>query len=293
MIDLPKLQQEIKRLLADEGIAAAIDRLLDQIPSFSSKYNDLISLEARLNDVNRQKVKGIIDQAELQLTYNQLRDLLLEFIDGLEEPDFEKAKEAPAPADQRQGSILYQIPETMQVQKETRCRVRIAFDEALLVKKIDLTKETTIQSIRISEIMNVEIVDPSEEPAFSIRSFTSSEQFIDTDDFSEWLFFVKPLKEGEYPLMLRVSVIEERGGKERRRDIVLEERVQIVAEAVKEEGTGFKKSDHVLSMGDVPAAPEPAADLPGSTRSVFEPQVEVFEPDTKLIRRPEKGSAGS
>jgi hypothetical protein len=286
MIDLSKLQQEIKLLLADEGLATALDRLLQKIPSFSSKYNDLISLESRLNDVNRQKVKGIISQSELQLIYNQLRDLLLEFVDGLKEKDFEQPVAAPAPTDPRQGSILYQIPETMQVQKETRCRVRIAYDKEVIVKNLDLTLETTIQSIRISEIMNVEIVDPSEEPAFAIRTFSSSEQFIDTDDFTEWLFFVKPLKEGEYPLMLRVSVIEEKGGKERRRDIVLEEQVQIIAETVKEEETSFKKSEHLLSMGSDPAAPElvnpEPVDLPGSTRGILEgPQVEIFGPGSE------------
>ncbi|MBK7409136.1 MAG: SUMF1/EgtB/PvdO family nonheme iron enzyme [Saprospirales bacterium] len=95
--------------------------------------------------------------------------------------------------------------------------------------------------------MEVELIDSAEPPAFAIRTFNREEQFIEKDEYTEWIFFVRPLREGQFPLLLRVSVIEKIGEKERVRDIVLEETVVIVAETVEETAdVSFKASGYVV-----------------------------------------------
>jgi hypothetical protein len=94
-----------------------------------------------------------------------------------------------------------------------------------------MTDDTVIKSIRIAEVMEVELQDRNEEPAFEITTLNSKEQFVDEDYYSEWIFYVKPIRGGEHQLTLVVSVLEEVRGKERRRDVILEEVVTIVADA--------------------------------------------------------------
>jgi|GEM_PF-758508 len=152
----------------------------------------------------------------------------------------------------QRGSILYNVPETMELDRDTRCEVRIAFDKATLTKDLEMTEAMVIKDIRISNLMGVELMDPSigEDKPFSIRQITESEQFIDSDDYTQWIFYVKALKEGEYPLILKVTVIEFFMGKERKREIVLEETVKIVtrlAEQIKAVA-GYKAADYFFSI---------------------------------------------
>ena len=138
----------------------------------------------------------------------------------------------------------------MEVQKETRCRVRIAYETATLLENIELTKDTLLRDVRISEVMQAELIDPSQDAAFVIRTFNRAEQFIEKDDYTEWTFFVKPLRQGSFPLLLRISVIEKIGEKERVRDIVLEETVVIVAELDNVFEPVFKESGYVVKENE-------------------------------------------
>ena len=132
----------------------------------------------------------------------------------------------------RTGPVLYEIPGTMRLQEESKCLVRIAYEEAVIVEDIMLTENTVIKDIRISDVMQVELMDTNPNAPFSIRTISRKEQFIDSDKFTEWIFFVKPLKEGKYPLTIKVAVIEMIHGREAYREVVLEEEIEIVTEQV-------------------------------------------------------------
>ncbi|MEY4933660.1 MAG: hypothetical protein RIS64_19 [Bacteroidota bacterium] len=134
----------------------------------------------------------------------------------------------------KQGTILYDVPNKMQLLQEAKCVVRIAFDEVMAKLDYKITQDTELKTMRVSNVMNVELFDASQQ-AFEIRSINAKQQFIDRDYFTQWLFFVKPLKEGNYTLLLKVTLIEEINGQERPREIVLEETVSIVANLPKPE----------------------------------------------------------
>lgn len=253
MLDLNELKPGLKNILIEDGLGPALKRLKAALPEGSKAYNELILLEADLKDANLKKVRGSISQEDLDVKYNQLRERFLELLESLEESDLNPAaggKEA------KHGSLLYQIPGKMELEKEARCRVRIAFDEATLLEDLELTADTRIKEVRIAEVMEVELIDPAEVPAFSIRTFNRQEQFVEKEEYTEWIFFVKPLREGRFPLLLRVSVIEMVGEKERVRDIVLEETVVIVSEQVDDAAADTFKSSGYTVGGPEPIAPQ-------------------------------------
>ena len=146
------------------------------------------------------------------------------------------------------GSILYQIPDKMELEQDTKCVVRIAFDPTSLRKELAISEEATIKAIRVSQLMEVELLDPLTADNFQIRAINEPEQIIDKQGFTQWLFYVKAKKEGRFPLFLKVTVIELVYGKERKKEIVLEETVHVVA-ALKEPLTGaFKDAGYALSF---------------------------------------------
>lgn len=129
----------------------------------------------------------------------------------------------------KRGNILYNIPATMELERDTRCEVRIAFDKETLLQDLDITDDVVVKDIRISNLMEVDLICPfKDEAPFSVRRISSQEQFIDEDDYTQWIFYVKALKAGKFPLILKVTVVEVIHGKERKREIVLEEMVEIV-----------------------------------------------------------------
>ncbi len=236
MKDLAQNKVFYKTLIASDGIAVTIKHLKDFIPSASSKYEDLLLIEARQNETNKKRLRDVLSDQELQIAYNKIREDLMVLIDGLVPEDFDTSQASSRHSGSkkaRRGHILHRIPSKMQCTKETRCVVRIALDEDTIIENIDWDEHVKLESVRVSDLMQVELIDPSEEQPFSIRTISTPEQFIDEDDYTEWQFFIKPLKAGTFPLVLKVAVIELVYGKERKREIVLEQTVNIVTEEAK------------------------------------------------------------
>lgn len=155
------------------------------------------------------------------------------------------------PLKAKQGNILYNIPNQMTVGKETKCVVRVAFSEVLVRQGADIQSDTVIKNIRVSNVMSAELMD-IEGKAFSIRGINSIEQFVDADIATEWIFYVKGLLRGVHRLLLKVSVTEEINGRERVREIVLEEIVTVseVPEVRKPtQQVAFKTADYAFSLG--------------------------------------------
>lgn len=125
------------------------------------------------------------------------------------------------------GKVLYHIPELMQIQEWTRCIVRLAWDELLLTQNLRIPEEEKIiDDIRLGEVMQVCIEEGRDENAFEIKSLSSTEQVILSDDYTEWLFDVKAKREGTFTLVLRVTLLQiVEGFGERKKDIVLERNV--------------------------------------------------------------------
>ncbi len=199
------------------------------------------------NDI--QKLKNLLEQNQIAELFEELDKLKIadlrlerlknEFILGKTDVDFfdrlrvfinellEKGLET-----QKKGEILYQIPTAMQIDKASKCIIRIAISQEALIKGLKLTSDIHLDTIRLAKIMEVGLVEPPFEQNFEIRLVSQPEQVIDfeIDEFTEWLFYVKPLHEGNHTLLLKVAVIEVINQKERKKEIVLEKEVNVVAE---------------------------------------------------------------
>lgn len=266
MKNINDIRRELRDLIV-EGIPETVKALKAVLPPNSARYQDLLLIEGRLKEANISALRGTLSNDELQLAYNQIRASLLDLINELTEADLQDAPPSVAePPKARSGNILYRIPDAMQLNHEHKCIVRIAVNEELLLENIELDQDVRLQSIRISDVMLVQLLDPSGEEPFHIRSVNSAEQFIDEDTFTEWLFYVKPVLEGTYPLLLKVAVLELVNGKERQREIVLEESIQIISEAVPDpEEAPLKTAAYQLNLSGstaddalIYAPPQPA-----------------------------------
>ncbi len=237
MKSIEEIKHELRETLPI-GIDLAIQALKTLIPAEVEKYNDVILLESRYRELNQNLLRGLVNNEDAQIEFNNLRENILFFITDLKEGDFTKKSAAQATSGPKKGKILYRVPDQMQVQKEVKCIVRVAFNEVILMQDLEKISDDSIKDVRIAEVMSAQLVDPNEQKAFNIRTFSEGVQFVDEADFTEWLFYVRPLLEGTYPLLLKICVIEIVDGLERKREVVLEEVVQVTATEPRTESEG-------------------------------------------------------
>lgn len=141
-------------------------------------------------------------------------------------------KPAAKPVDSSsKGKVLYDIPDSMTVNVQQRCVVRIGKSEAIVKDDDTFSTAVKIESVPISKVMQVDLLDISEPPHFNIRKISSDEQLVEKGSFSEWIFLVTPLGSGKFSLILKVSIIKIVDGKERRKELVFEKPVDITAGA--------------------------------------------------------------
>ncbi len=224
--------QSTLRELATSDIAAALVYLKEQLPETSPKQTELLSILGRLNDANRNFRKGILSADTLQLEVNRVRDAFLEFLNGLELADFEASVKKNSHAGPKTGTVLYRIPRKMGTFQTVKCLVRVAIDEEVITDNMTVDGNVQLRpSIEVSDAMDAALLDPSNGENFEITSPNSTRQRVRDTGYTEWLFYVTPLKAGTHPLLIRVSMLEEvRGLGFVPKEVSLEEIVQVIAE---------------------------------------------------------------
>ncbi len=249
------VRQDLQAQLV-EDIAGALKELQGMLPENSEKYALVLALLGRLNDANKARLRNTMSNEDLQIEYNKIRADLLDMIQALQEADFDAAKAAeagatgkPAP---KQGSVLYRIPKVMPKQKETKCVVRIAMSEEAIVENITIDDQVVLKELyKVTDTMQVEMLDPSGGQVFRISSISEAIQIIDEEGYTEWWFYVTPLEEGTHPLVLKIAIIEMVNGQPRQKELVLEESVQIVTEGPAPDEPGesdLKPAGYALSF---------------------------------------------
>ncbi len=271
MKTLNDIKNELK-LLLPEGIDVAIPAIKAVLAEGTDKYNDLLLLEGRYQDVSRQLIQGVIGDEAALVQFNKIRKDLLDFIDSLVEHHLATAekKGVDGQPDIYNGEVLYRIPKQMQKEEETKCLVRLAFDRSVITQGLEKQEGDVMKDLRISEVMGVELLDPVGN-AFQIRTLHDTVQFVDQDLFTEWIFFVKPVAEGIHDLVLKISIIEIKNGIERKRNVVLEEKVEIVATVPEKTGLSEEFARAGIAMA-VAAGQKTKGASGGGTKEFFPPQ---------------------
>ncbi|HHM21847.1 MAG TPA: TonB family protein, partial [Bacteroidetes bacterium] len=281
MKTITEIRNELKALIP-EGIDVAIKGIKAALAEGTDQYNDLLLIEARYQQVSKELIQGTVSDEASKLEFNKIRKDLIAFIDILQENHLTRsdAKGVDGQPDIYNGEVLYRIPHKMQLQEEVKCLVRLAFDRKVILEDIELQKGDVLKDIRISEVMGVELLDPKGGKAFEIRTLHDTVQFVEKDLFTEWVFFVTPILEGLHDLVLKISIIEIKKGIERKRNVVLEEKVEIVSTAVDKSGVeaGLQNAGIALSLAGKeqgkaippsPSAPLPEAPVPRNPPSTM------------------------
>lgn len=264
-ITLAELVREAKGLTAQEGILPTIQYIKKHLPENCPKFDLLILLERRYDKIVEDQVKGILSYERENEELNKTRENIVSYINGLKESDFCESTATEEP-DLRVGKTMYRIPQKMQINQEAECHVWIAFDLETILKEVQQEAGDEARDIRISNVMGVELFDHSQGEAFEITTYNETEQIIEKGLSTEWIFYVKPLKEGKFPLILRIAVIETVNGEKVHKTKVLREIVQIVSEIpeVVPENVATKQAEGLVFMAKEekaaaipPNAPEP------------------------------------
>lgn len=246
---------ELLGLVGENKIEQTLERLRQTIPaSATDKVKTLVLLTANFRAIQDARVKGTQAFEAIFTKESEFRNSLLGFIEVLSAEDFDIAPAGSDPAPvkiNKTGSVLYAIPSQMQVQKEKKCVVRLSFDEKYLFDNYFSGSDTHIKSIRrIGDRMEVELVDPNEERVFSVRAISNTLQKVEKEDYTEWLFFVKPLVEGTFDLWLKVTVVmKAEDGLTDRKEIVLQEKIEVVTYATEEAGVEMRHSGLLFTFG--------------------------------------------
>lgn len=221
----------LKNLLPEDGVGEVLERLKLMLIQNKHRVNDIIQMETRLSKLNNDSRFQFITRDVFNSQYALLTKDVIDYLDELKPEDLEVPTQ-PTSRKKNSGHLLRRIPDQMQLHKRTKCVIRLAHLREELLENYEMTADTIIKSVRVAEVMEVDLQDRNEVKAFEITTPNTKDQFLDEGYYTEWIFNVKPIKEGKHELTLVVSVLEEIRGKERRRDVVMEEVVTIVTEEV-------------------------------------------------------------
>ncbi|HZV69307.1 MAG TPA: hypothetical protein VFG10_07180 [Saprospiraceae bacterium] len=220
--------QTIKSLFLKGEFNNTLDTLYEFLKNIDIQLsNDVLQLKAQLIGIEGANRVGVLTFQEYQIATAKLNRSILYLIDQI--PTLENAKNS-IDSHKHHGRFLHDIPSNMPLMMETKCIVRIAEDDEILLKGFNITEDTVRADILISEIMEVDLIPSDETKTFIIRSFISSEQFIVNGDFTEWLFFVKPLRSGIHTMFIKFSIIQYIRNKARKKYVVLERKITVVSD---------------------------------------------------------------
>jgi hypothetical protein len=207
-IPLPEFIQELKALLTDD-LGAVLKILKELLPENTEKHDQLLILQKRLKDINKDKLSDILPETEYRQAINRISIDTLAMINALEESDFEPNNSAITNKKQpKQGSVLYQIPGRMTLQKPSICKIRVAIHEDALLDEIVLDGNVHVRPyVEVSDRMSAELLG-IEDKVFTIKSLNSKEQSVRDSGYTQWLFYVTPLIVGEHQLIVRISLMD-------------------------------------------------------------------------------------
>ncbi len=209
---IPSLRKELQTLVADNNLPAALTLCKDLLPENAEKLNAILAMQANLKQLNGERNNGTIDQEKYAIRLAQINQAFLNFVTALEESDFETpaAKTANTPGkDADLGSVLYRVPHHMPLAKASICTIRVAIDEDAIVKDINMEDSDVRlnKQVEVSERMSAELLD-FEGKVFDIAALSAKDQNVRPTGYTQWLFRVTPLLEGEHQLLVKVSLLE-------------------------------------------------------------------------------------
>lgn len=139
-----------------------------------------------------------------------------------------------------EGNITYYIPDSMITNKTYRIYMVLSAPQKKLkliimnqknpYETIDSNK-IVIDKVKLGNTMNATLLDPTK--SFNITPIGDETKVLDTAKSEKWLWDIVPLKEGSFPLILKVEIVTDKDGKERKTNLeVFNKQLIIKAEKI-------------------------------------------------------------
>ncbi len=139
------------------------------------------------------------------------------------------------------GIMAYSVPEEMKVGNTYNIKLRISRennktqlvqgDRNIPINDVSVKSIVTIESVRVEPIMSAQLI--SEESKFEISSSSTEIQNIEQKGYTEWQWFIKPLRGGDNFLKLVVKVRVKEDGQEFYKDItVFDKKISVKSNVV-------------------------------------------------------------
>lgn len=114
------------------------------------------------------------------------------------------------------GKVLYRIPDTMRLYVNYRITVRISKSMSNRQMSDGIEGKCIVSKIPVTYKMDVTIKDesPDDDKSFKINQINSSQQIVDSIGYTEWVFNIQPIKNGDKKLNLIISIIKNGDKKE-------------------------------------------------------------------------------
>jgi hypothetical protein len=257
-MQIAELRSNLEAQLREGKLPEALQAFLAAMPEGSETYRIVSALIARLNAANKERFRNTISFDEYQRRVDQISADCFDLLAGLEDKDLQPSNPSENADAARTGTVLYRVPNVMQLQKAVRCVVRVAVNEDAILENILLDEHVELKSrVEISDVMSAELLDP-EGGAFQISSLNARTQLIRQTGYTEWNFQVMPLKEGVHQLLVKVSIMEIVPGFQEPipREVTLMETVTILTELPERQDAddptgGFKPAGQTFGIGQV------------------------------------------
>lgn len=109
--------------------------------------------------------------------------------------------------EEKPGKLLYDIPDSMKVGTHSEVFVRISASRESISIRDNISGEVQTADIRVTESMEVELIDINS--SFKIVQNNKARQLVENNDsYTEWRWDITPIKSGNCPLKLVVSIIK-------------------------------------------------------------------------------------
>lgn len=208
---ISSLRQELNKLLANDDLPAGLKLCKELLPEGGEKFKIVLAMQAQLQQLNKDRMKGLISQEDYARRLAIIVDSFINFIPELETTDFDlpsTAADASSGNSPQTGSVLYRVPHSMALQKASICTIRIAIDEDAILEDIIIDADVHLkEKVEVSERMSAELLD-TEGQVFDILPLNAKDQKVRPTGYTQWLFRVTPLVEGEHQLLVKVSLLE-------------------------------------------------------------------------------------
>ncbi|MBK9488225.1 MAG: hypothetical protein IPO07_05080 [Haliscomenobacter sp.] len=208
---LSSLRQELNKLLANDDLPAGLKLCKELLPEGGEKLKLILAMQAQLQQLNKDRMKGMISQEDYARRLAIIVDSFINFVAELETADFDPPATAARTSTSNSpqtGSVLYRVPHSMPLQKASICTIRVAIDEDAILEDIIIDADVCLkEKVEVSERMSAELLD-TEGRVFDILPLNAKDQKVRPTGYTQWLFRVTPLVEGEHQLLVKVSLLE-------------------------------------------------------------------------------------